>query len=304
MNKQLLFLTLLVMVFSLSKLKGQALDTTYWNHGVEFGAGLNQIALSNWASGGNSSFAGNSFFNLDINYSEGSHSWVNSLRLSYGLSKAESEKTKKTDDKIELSSKYGYKIHDYWFFSSLGEFKTQFTNGFDYKVNDSVAISKFLAPGYITFGIGLDYMPTQRLSLFMSPASMRLTIVNDQRLADLGSFGVKKAQFDGAGNLVKHGEKSLFGFGGSIKLVYKASLMENITLESRLSLFSDYLKDPQNVDVNIETQLLFKVNRYISANISASLVYDDDVIIIDSDGRSGPRTQFKEVLGLGLNYKL
>ncbi len=304
MNKRLLFLTLLVMVFSLSKLKGQVVDTTYWNHGVEFGAGINQIALSNWASGGNSSFAGNSFLNLDASYSKGKQSWINSLRFAYGISKAEREITKKTDDKIELSSKYGYKFHDHWFLSSLGEFKSQFANGYDYKVNDSVKISKFLAPAYVSLGLGIDYMPSQNFSLYMSPASIRIIIVNDQRLADLGSFGVKKAQYDEFGLLLKHGEKTLFGFGGAIKMVYKATLMDNISMESRVALFSDYLNDPQNVDVNIDAQLIFKVNKYISANISATLVYDDDVIITDSDGRSGPRTQLKEVLGLGLNYKL
>lgn len=303
--KRKLFLSMVMalMITSLN-LSGQVSDTSYWKKGVEFGVGLNQIALSNWAAGGNSSFAGNAFLNLNANYSKGKHSWINSLRLAYGLSKAEGEITKKTDDKIELTSKYGYQIHNSWFFSALGEFKTQFTDGFDYKVNDSVPISKFLAPAYLTLGLGLDYMPNSNFSLFMSPASIRLTVVNDQRLADLGSFGVKKAEYDELGNLVKHGEKSLFGFGGTIKMVYKTILMENIAMESRLTLFSDYLNDPQNIDVNFETQLIFKVNKYISANISANLVYDDNVTITDKDGKSGPRTQFKEVLGLGLSYKL
>lgn len=80
--------------------------------------------------------------------------------------------------------------------------------------------------------------------------------------------------------------------------------MENIAMESRLTLFSDYMNDPQNIDVNFETQLIFKVNKYISANISANLVYDDNVTITDKDGKSDQELSLKRFLGLGLSYKL
>jgi hypothetical protein len=51
-----------------------------------------------------------------------------------------------------------------------------------------------------------------------------------------------------------------------------------------------------------------KVNDFLSATLSTELIYDDDVMIAvdnNDDGvpeRTGPRVQFKEVLGIGLNY--
>ncbi len=77
---------------------------------------------------------------------------------------------------------------------------------------------------------------------------------------------------------------------------------------TKLDLFSNYLHNPQNVDVSWETIIGFKVNKYISATITTQLVYDDDVkIAVDKNGDGinesfGPRTQFKEVLGIGFSY--
>jgi len=79
--------------------------------------------------------------------------------------------------------------------------------------------------------------------------------------------------------------------------------MENITVSSRLSLFSNYANNPQNIDVNWETLIELKVNRFISATIATHLIYDDDIAIQDRDGNTGPRTQFKEVIGVGFSYK-
>jgi hypothetical protein len=81
-------------------------------------------------------------------------------------------------------------------------------------------------------------------------------------------------------------------------------LAKNIDLKSKLEFFSNYTKDPQNIDVNIEAFFNFKVNSWFSASLQCMLIYDDDVDIRDASGRVGPRTQFKSVLGLGISYKM
>jgi hypothetical protein len=74
-------------------------------------------------------------------------------------------------------------------------------------------------------------------------------------------------------------------------------------------LFSDYLENPQNIDASWEVLISMKVNKYISTTLSTHLLYDDDIdIAVDTnnDGitdRFVPRTQFKEVLGVGFSYK-
>ena len=54
----------------------------------------------------------------------------------------------KNDDKIDFTSKYGYKTSKNWNIASLVNFKSQFTKGYNYP-NDSTVISNFLAPAYI-----------------------------------------------------------------------------------------------------------------------------------------------------------
>ena len=79
--------------------------------------------------------------------------------------------------------------------------------------------------------------------------------------------------------------------------------MKNVNLQVKLQLFTDYLKDPQNVDVDAETALLMKINEYLSTNIVLNMLYDHDIKITDKEGNTGPRTQFKEVFGVGFVYK-
>lgn len=301
MKKYYLFLIFITII---QLTKAQTDTTRSWKKGMETGLGFTQVSLVNWAAGGDNSLAGNAFINLMANYAKGNHVWDNSGQFAFGLIKNGDQGVRKTDDKIDLLSKYGYKAGKSWFYSALAGFKAQFANGYDYKVSDSTIVSKFLAPAYLMLGLGMDYKPSDKFSLFISALTSRLTIVNDKTLADAGAYGVTPAEYDESGNLVKHGSSTLLELGASIVGEYKATLMENITMQTRLQLFTDYLKNPQNIDIDWKVMLVMKVNKYISANIATNLIYDDNVKITDKDGNIGPRTQFKEVFGIGFNYKI
>ena len=75
-------------------------------------------------------------------------------------------------------------------------------------------------------------------------------------------------------------------------------------------MFSNYIENPENVDINWDLLILMKVNKFITASINTNLIYDDDVNITrDKNGDgineiNGPRTQFKEIIGIGFSYKL
>ncbi len=180
--------------------------------------------------------------------------------------------------------------------------------GFNYP-DDSTKISDLLAPAYLLGAVGLDYKPSDKFTAFVAPVTAKTTFVNDQVLADAGAFGVEKAVYDTAGNLLTAGKNIRTEFGGYIRLFYKVDVMKNVSLQTKLDLFSNYLENPQNIDVSWEVLISMKVNKYISATITTHLLYDDDTdISIDNnnDGiidRIGPRTQFKEVLGVGFSYK-
>lgn len=272
-------------------------DSTGWKRGGVMSLNITQTSLTNWNSGGQSSISTTGLFNVFANYKNEKLSWDNRLDMAYGIMKQGGAGTQKTDDKVDLSSKLGKPASKNWNYSLLFNFRTQFTRGYQYP-NDSLVISNLLAPAYMLLSLGMDYQPNDNISLFLSPLTGRITIVNDDRLSAAGAFGVDP------------GEIIRAEFGGFISFQYiKKDLVKNVNLETRLQLFSNYLDRPQNIDVNWENMIAMKINKFLVANITTQLIYDNDIdISVDENNDGvvdafGPRVQFKEVLGIGLSYK-
>ena len=280
------------------ELKKQNTDTVEgWKTGGMIAITFSQVSLSNWSAGGQNSMSVNNFINLYANYLKGNTSWDNSLDIGYGILKQGKEGDwMKTDDKIELMSKYGKKASKYWYYSGLMSFKSQMTPGYNLP-DDSTKISNFLAPGYVLSAIGMDYKPSGNFSAFIAPFTSKITFVNDKDLSNAGAFGVDS------------GQAVRMEYGGYIRIFYKKDIQKNISLQTKLDLFSNYLHNPQNVDINWETLLTIKISKWITMNLTTTLLYDDDVKIAvdrDNDGTmdgEAVRTQFKEVLGVGFSYK-
>lgn len=298
------------------KLRTETKDTTKgWKSTGTFGFNLAQTSLTNWSSGGQNSVSINTLFNYNINYKSEKSSWDNSFDIGYGLLRqGESETFTKTDDKIDILSKYGKRARKNLFYAAALNFKTQMAPGFNTD-NDSVRTSNFLAPAYLIGSIGLDFKPVKSLSFFVAPFTSKTTIVNDQFLADQGLFGVTPAVYDTDGiTILTNGEKFRHEFGGYVRMIYtkndfEKEVLKNVSITSKLDLFSNYLKNPQNIDVNWENLITMKVNKYLAISISTHLYYDDDITIAvdkNKDGvvdARGPRLQFKQILGVGLSYK-
>ncbi len=284
-------------------LKTQSTDTLDgWKIGGVASLNLTQVGLTNWSAGGENSLSVNGLLSLYANLKKGNSTWDNSLDLGYGILQQGDAVIRKTDDKIDFTSKYGQKAFKNWYYAGLVNFKSQMTAGYNYP-DDSTEISNFLAPGYLLGAIGMDYKPNEVFNLFISPVNMKMTIVNDQTLADAGAFGVDAAEYDATGMLLTEGKATRSEYGGYLRALLKKEIMKNINLQSKLEFFSNH-EDATHVDVNLEVLIAMKVNKYISATISTQLIYDHDIDILDSDGKIGPRTQFKEVIGVGISYKL
>lgn len=288
------------------KLKEAHADTSkiHWKKGGVVSVNGQQVSLTNWAAGGQSAVSASGLLSLFTTYTNGKNVWSNNLDLAYGVIKqASNRKWWKNDDRIQFTSKYGYKAFDHTYYTALLDFKSQFAAGYNYP-NDSVKISNFLAPAYVVLALGLDYRPNKTVSFFIAPVTGRFTFVNDDTLAKYGAFGVQKDVRDVAtGQITTHYSKFRAQFGGYFKMTFRKDIMQNINFSTTLELFSDYLKNPQNLYVNWTTLTNFKVNKYISATLSTQLIYDEAVMIKGRDGKIGPRTQFKQVLGLGFSYK-
>lgn len=292
-----------------------AADTIrYWKKGGLIGLNFSQSSFTNWAAGGENSLSVTSLVSLFANYKKDKDSWDNTLDLAYGMLQTGAAPLRKNEDKIDFSSKYGrYAFLKHWYYTALVSFKSQFADGYNYP-NDSVVISHFMAPGYLLGSLGMDYKTTDNsFSLFLSPLTWKTIFVNDQKLADAGAYGVDKAEYDSVAGvyvMVKHGATITNQFGGYLKMTFKKDIFKNVNFATKLELFSNYLKNPQNIVVNWETLIGLKVNKFLSASISTNMIYDNDIPVpvkreingVTVDG-TGPRLQFKEVLAIGFSYK-
>ena len=184
--------------------------------------------------------------------------------------------------------------------------KTQLTPTKSSEIRDSLT-SRFFAPAYILASIGWEYKPVDFFSVLLSPATGKFTVVNSQKLADYGAFGVQPARRTIDGRLIAGTGKLLRAEAGAyVNARLAKTILPNISYQTRLELFSNYFHNPRNVDVYWTNLLNCKVNKYISANVATILMYDDDIPVPIGDGISGEkgrRIQFKETLGIGLTYR-
>jgi len=295
-----------------------------WTHGGNVGFNMAQSHFDNWAPGGqdNVNFLGLAKYN--INFKKDKHKWDNGIDLQLGYSYFDLDKKPiKTDDRIFLSSLYGYNIHnDKLFVTANLTFQTQFANGYDYKTDSTERISGFMVPGYVTLGLGVQWVPNEYFKLNVAPVTGRLTIVNDQKLADAGAFGVKEAEYEQdmvivgtdttyVSRKVKNGETIRWELGAQLTAEFTYEIFKNVTFSSKLIAFYDYLHKSSDlnalhekytcpVDFDWDNQLIMKVNDWLSCNLTARLVYDEDIAPV-----SGPTfRQFKEVLSIGISYNI
>ncbi len=305
MKKSTACFTLLLLLTATS-LHGQ--NDTIWKRGGVFNVAFNQVSLSNWAAGGENSVALNAIANLYANYRKGNINWDNALDMGYGTTKLGSEGIRKNDDRFELNTKFGYNaFKSKLFYTALFNFRSQFTDGFNYPRTDSSRyISRFAAPAFTLLALGIDYKPRDYFSVFLSPATARMVIVNDPFLSDQGAFGVDP------------GKKIRSEVGAYLNTRFQKEIVTNITVMNKLDLFSNYMDTPQNIDINWEFLLSMKVNKAITVSLGTQLIYDDNTKILlfdekngarvpklreDGTQASGPRVQFRQLFGIGLSYK-
>jgi hypothetical protein len=255
-------------------------STKLWTKKGNISLLFNQSAYNKeWLGGGTSNIAGNFSLNYDFNYKKGAVVWDNKFIAAYGLTKIKGDdKIAKTDDRLELNSLWGKKAKGDWYYSLFFNFKTQMDAGLD---KDDLKISQLFSPAYFQFGPGMLWKKSNNLSVNFSPATAKLILVNGHFTEFGPSFGVLQ------------GDSSRFEFGASVSVNYKFNVMANVSIENRLNLYSNYLDNPQNVDVDYQMHLVMKINKYLSANVALQTIYDDNSI---------QAVQLSEVFGIGVNY--
>ena len=283
-------------------------DTTVWLTNGKLDVNFAQVFLNNWAAGGQSTLSLITKFDYTWECDRGGIGWDSKIHGAFGLlHRPEESVLLKTDDRIECATKLGLRATENGFATLMASFRSQFApgyaleNGLPDRTNRT---SNALAPGYGVMAAGMDYKNTARqLTVFVAPLTYKATWVLDDSLSSIGAFGVEP------------GSRSRHELGGYLKLAWKTTVMDNVDYSVRLDLFSNYLNKPENIDVFSDHTLAMKVNDYLTTTISATLIYDDDVMLqkeealLDPDGNvlrpalTGPGLQLREVLSVGFSLK-
>ncbi len=256
-----------------------------------------------WQGGGTSNYSLNAAVNYNFNYKKEAFTWDNKIIAEYGAAKTnDDEFLRKTNDRFEFNSIAGKQIKETnWYYSLFFNFKTQFAPGYEYYegeilnpvTGDVVGTEELrletthaFSPAYFQFGPGFLWKKSDNLKVNIAPLTSRLIIVDKD-------FTSAPGYVDGAYFGVDKGESTRFEFGASLNAYAKFTLMENVTMENMLSFYSNYLENPQNVDLDYTMNLIMGINDYLSANVVFQAIYDDNAI---------DAFQIREVLGVGLAY--
>ncbi len=261
-----------------------------WKKGGVFNLNIGQGSQKNWSAGGDDfSFTVNTYLGLHAFYKKHRYSWDNTMDLNYGLVNTSSKGTYKNDDRIDVLSKIGYELKPKLSLSALANFHSQFSKGYNYNSDGSKELlSNFMAPGYVIVSFGLDYKPTEGLSIFVSPLTSRWIFVKDDFLSAKGVYGVTP------------GSTSKNEIGAFASINYLKNITETIKYNGRLDLFSNYQHNPQNVDIMMNNMFTAKLSKALSASLGLDLIYDDDVKLFGKNGDS-PAWQIKSLIAVGLN---
>ncbi len=267
-----------------------------WKITGNLNVGFNQAALFNWAPGGENVIGISSIGFLKATYDKKKFNWTNTVDVGFGMQKLGDREFRKNDDRLELNSQLNYKAAKHWYYSLMINLRSQFAPGYEYPTDSTkTLVSKAFSPGFLTAGIGMDYKPVEYFSLFLSPVTSKTVFVLDNTSLDATKYGIAA------------GEKVFQNLGAFLNARFNKEVVKNVTLNTQISLFSNYLQDPQNIDINWLTGINMKVNKFLSVAILTELVYDHDIDVPkkNDDGtiRKGKGTQFREVLTIGLGYK-
>jgi Protein of unknown function (DUF3078) len=268
---------------ALKELKPLEIDG--WKKTGTFVVNVNQGAMRNWSGGGEQNTLGITvLLNYNLNHKKGKINWNNYFDVAFGFQNASSfGQFRKVDDRIDLTSKYGYEFSRQWYAAMLVNFNTQALAGYSYTDSTATKISNILTPGKIVLSAGTDYRPDPGFSIFVSPITTRFVLKADNDFYTIDKYGVVANR------------RANTELGAFATAKYSKKFSSWVSYTGRLDLFSNYKRTPENVDMFFTNLVTMKFNKWLATNVSVDMVYDDDVV---------KKTQLKEILGIGVTVKL
>ena len=250
----------------------QETATPRWTKGGNASLMFSQSAFNHdWTGGGTNNVAGNLAISYAFNYKKDKWAWDNNIYIDYGLTKLQDDKfTRKTNDRFEINSVLGKQATEFWYYSLFLNFKTQLTDGYKYTATDRTLINKLLSPGYLQSGIGMLWKKSDNLKVNLAPVTAKIVTARKQFTSPTSANYI--ANFYG----VEDNKNIRFELGFSANAYAKFNIMDNVSLENILSLYSNYLDKPQNIDIDYTLNAVLTINKYLSTNFTFQAIYDDN----------------------------
>ena len=259
-------------------------DSSYWENASVIYFGANRTGLYNWAAGGMNSLEFHGLADMWFDYRHNKFHWNNFIGMSFGIMKSSygtfnSTPWWKNDDRLEMTSKFSRRTPHIWDYSILFNFRTQFTYGYftEDDMNNRNYMDNFLSPIYPILGAGFDIHANEYLTAYISPLTSKSTIVLDDSLSQVGVFGVDA------------GQKFRIEAGFYANILFRHDSLfnnKNLSFMSDLSVFSNYLNQPGNIDITWEQLITYRISKYFSLTFSGYMIYDHDIMIprYENDG--------------------
>ena len=301
MKKTLLSISFFLFAFTGFSQEKKEVNKSPWSKATNLSLLFNQAAFNDqWQGGGTSNYAANFGLTHDANYSKENITWDNRVVIDYGIANQKNQEfTRKTNDRFEFNSLLGKQIKETpWYYSFFLNARTQLANGYDFEEDeDGNPIRSKLQKFYlqvISKQVWECYgKKVINLKLNIAPATGRLIIVNSQ----FTNVGQGQSDIDAFNQIGYFGvyanETSRFEFGAAVGGYGKFTLSKNIVMENVLNLYSNYLEDLENIDIDYTLNLVITANKWITTNVAFQAMYDDNAV---------KGFQIREALGVGLTY--
>lgn len=313
------------------KVEAAAPKPKYWTNSLMTNINFIQSSYSSWAKGGVNNYAFSAYIDGIANYQKNNLSWNNRLQMDFGVIYADDKPIlQKNKDRLLFESTFGHRATNTMNYTAKLTLLTQFADGYEYKTpsapegapedweagksdwkNARVLKSSGFSPATITLGFGMDWIPNNWLRVNFAPLTGGVTIVTNEALRQVFGMALKKGHEDSEiekdpngllvnGNIYR---PVRFDFGAQLSMDAKLRINDNFDASTQLILFSNFLKNPENIRVNWDNRFMWKVARFFSLNLSTSLIYDDTVMIVDEKHPEGHKAvQFYEALQFGFTY--
>lgn len=266
----------------------------HWIRSFNVGLQFSQAYISpNWYQGGNNALniLGNIYYNVKLNQEYHPNLlFETTAQYKLGMNSAPDDSIHAynvSDDLLQVNSTFGIKAAKRWYYSLTGQFKTQMIKS--YNSNTRELRSAFLSPGELNIGLGMTYNYASKNGKFtfdasISPLSYSLVTCIDTEM-DVTSFDIKEG----------HKAVNKIGSSSEIKIFWK--ICSNITLNSRLWMFTDY----SIFQADWENKVVFEINRFLTTQIFCHARYDSHTPRVADSKWS--KLQLKEILSIGFAYK-